>query len=454
MRVTQNMLTNQFLYNLSNINSQIQKDQNEMSTGKTLNMPQDNPLAVSQDMAISANLAQANTYQSVISSSLTWMNNSSSTVQSMTQGLQNIQQNILEALNSPNMNEDNIQALAETTQQMISQVYNTLNTKQGNEYLFGGTLTQTKPSSYASTTPITDSDIYVTPGTGTVSAGVSQVTPSQPIASTFSDGTPPLLQVGQTYSLQINLNDIAGGNNPTFSGKVTLLNAQGESIAQATLPTGTDMGTEITLTPTSGTNSGTVGPTITLGGNIFQASSGTTNGSYEQTDSLTLISSGAQQVVSNEVSSGVTMPTSLTAMQMFHQVPQGASQDLQATLANTLSDLQGMATVLSSNSQGASSATMATYRSNLQNDLSNLQANTNQMTNDNAQLGSWIQGIQAVQTQMTTFTNNLSNQQANLQDANMAQVITQYSTDQTVYQSALQMGAQVLLPTLIQYLHG
>jgi flagellar hook-associated protein 3 FlgL len=39
-----------------------------------------------------------------------------------------------------------------------------------------------------------------------------------------------------------------------------------------------------------------------------------------------------------------------------------------------------------------------------------------------------------------------------IEDANEAKVITNFSTDQTVYEAALQMGAQILLPSLVNYL--
>jgi flagellar hook-associated protein 3 FlgL len=84
--------------------------------------------------------------------------------------------------------------------------------------------------------------------------------------------------------------------------------------------------------------------------------------------------------------------------------------------------------------------------------LKNLQAGMSNVTNLNASLGATIQRVTALQNQMTQYATTMTNQKSTLEDANMAQVITQFSTDQTVYQSALKMGSEVLLPSLVSFL--
>ncbi|GMA64522.1 flagellar hook-associated protein FlgL [Alicyclobacillus fastidiosus] len=441
MRVTQGMLTQQFLYNLSNVNQQIAQDQEEMSTGKSLNQPSDNPLAVSQDMSIQTTLNQSNAYQSVISSGLSLMQNTSSAVQSIASALQSIQQNVNQGLNATSDNTSQLQSLAETTNELVQQIYNDVDVQQNNQYVLSGTQVNVPASTIASGNLISG-NYYDSPGVATAQ-GVTQSSPSATIATAISDPN-GLMQAGQTYKLVFNASSIAT-NGSINSGNITLETSNGQAIASAAISSGTQLGASITLTSTSTTTSGSV--TISLG-NVFQVQDNSVSpGSFQQTDVITS-SVGTSSSINYQVAPNVNVPVNLTAVGLFHTVAPGGTQDLQTTLSQTVSDLSAMASA----AQSGDTSAYSTHLSTLQNDLQNLIANTNQVTNMNAELGTRIQQMNNVQSQMTQYTQTLTNQQSNLVDADMASVITKFSTDQTVYQAALEMGAKVLLPSLVNYL--
>ena len=129
-----------------------------------------------------------------------------------------------------------------------------------------------------------------------------------------------------------------------------------------------------------------------------------------------------------------TIPVNVTASSLFLTTPSGASSNLQQTLGNIVTDLQA------GNTQG------------LQSDLADLSANLNNVVNANADLGTRINRLTALQNQMTQYSTTMTNQKGVIEDANMAKVITQFNTDQTVYTAALKMGAQILLPALVNFL--
>lgn len=297
------MMTQQFLYNLTQDSQRMQTAQVQMSTGKVLNQPSDNPLAVSQDMAINATLSQITSYQSSITAGLTWLQNSSSAVQSMITQLQNIQGVVIQGLNATSSSPSGNAALSQTAKQLAQSVNQALDSKQGNRYLFGGTATGTAPSSYA--------------GYG---------------------GTP------------------------------------------ASTPT------------------------------------------------------GAPQSIAYTVATGVQINVNTTASAMFLSTAAGASSDLQGTLQSVVTDL----------ASGNHAA--------LSQDLTNLNANLNQVVNINADLGTHVQRMTAAQNLMSQYSQRMTTQKGVIVDANMAKVITQFNTDQTVFQAALKMGAGILLPSLVSYL--
>ena len=293
MRITQTMMTQQFLSNITNDNQRMSQLEQELSTGKQLNSPSDNPLAVSQDMGIRAILSQTQGYQSTISAGLTWMNNTTGALQSMITGLQTIRTQVVEGINATSQTPAVQQALAQTVQQLTAGVYQTLDSQQGNRYLFGGKQTGTAP----------------------------------------------------TASL-----------------------------------------------------------------------------------------SGASGALNYQVANNNTIQVNVTASSLFLTTPAGAANTLQQTLTNIVSDLQA------GNTQG------------LQSDLADLSANLNNVVNANADLGTRINRLTALQNQMAQYSTTMTNQKGVIEDANMAQVITQFNTDQTVYTAALKMGSQILLPTLASFL--
>ena len=312
LRITQNMLTSQFLYNITQINQTMQQDQQELSTGKSLNLPQDNPLAVSQDMSIKSALSQNTSYLSTISAGLTWMNNTTSAVQQLSNTLTNIQQAVISAINTPNQSQGGVNGFYQTVQQYVKGIAQILNTTQGTRYLLNGTNTNTAPATISAT--------------GQLSIATTSTTSPQTNAISY--------QVAENVNVSINIssNDLMLSNIPTSSGGTTTLK-----------------------------------------------------------DALNSIVS-----------------------------------DLQTNSASSLQDL----------------STQLQY----------LQAGMSNVTNLNADLGATIQRVTALQNQMTQYGTTMTNQKSTLEDANMAQVITQFTTDQTVYQSALKMGSEVLLPSLVSFL--
>ncbi|TDY45235.1 flagellar hook-associated protein 3 FlgL [Alicyclobacillus sacchari] len=304
MRVTPWMEQQQFLYNITNIDNSMQNTQEQLSTGKTLNKASDNPLAVSEDMNLASEVQETSGYLSTISTGLTWMNNTSTALQGIISQLQEVQSDVVQALNSTNMSAGGQQGLADTVAQLIQGIYQTADQRQGNNYIFGGQASQTQPSTYLKKSP---------------------------------------------------------------------------------------------------------------------------------SDSPSPVPSGATSEMNYQIASGVSVSITVTASDIFLTAP-GSSPNLQDTLNNIQSDLT------------------AGNETGLQQDLSDLNANLTQVINLNADLGARIQRFTTAQNQLQQYSTNLTNEKGGIEGADMAQVITQFTTDQTVYTAALQMGAQILLPSLVNYL--
>ncbi|GGJ11403.1 flagellar hook-associated protein 3 [Alicyclobacillus cellulosilyticus] len=127
--------------------------------------------------------------------------------------------------------------------------------------------------------------------------------------------------------------------------------------------------------------------------------------------------------------------------QLFNTAPAGTSNSLIATLNNIINHLNSAATA-------GSAAAMQAALQNVGNDLNDLDANIDNVTAMRADLGGRMQRVQAVQTQLQQISNALTAQKGNAEDADLAKVISQLATQQTVYQAALVAGQRLILPTL------
>jgi flagellar hook-associated protein 3 FlgL len=171
-----------------------------------------------------------------------------------------------------------------------------------------------------------------------------------------------------------------------------------------------------------GGTAGNVAPVTTTSGGVGYALAST---------------AGLSGSIQYQVAQGVEININISAYSILGATLSGGSSST-ATLQSTLQQV----------SQDIASGTS----SNLSNDLQNLNAAMGNVTNQTADLGARMQRMTAVQTQTSQYTATLTNEKGVIEDANMAQVITQFNTDQISYQAALKMGSQILLPTLVSFL--
>ena len=394
-------MSQQLLYNLNNIQENLSTTQNEIATGKVLNKPSDNPLAVSQDMADSTAISQAQSYVSNMQYGTTWMNSTSSVMQSMTSTLQSIRSVVLQAMNTPGQTPNAITGLQQEVAQYINNIYQLGDTKQGNSYLFGGFATDKQVSQYMTTAQLTSN----------ISATAASATPGLTSGGTLSI-------VGSQGSASVSVT-----TSETLSGIEAAINAVSSTTGVTATTQSGGAGVQLVLQPQdAGTAFGVSSRGITTSGGA----------AFAVTASHNSPPAGYNQAINYAVSSTVTEQVNVTAANIFATAPATGTPDLRSTLQSILNDI------------GNTKA--------LGQDLANLDANTSQLIQTNTEVGARVNQLKTMQTQTNQFITNLQNQQASLENANMAQVLTQYQNDMSTYQAALQMGAKTLLPTLAQYL--
>ena len=136
-----------------------------------------------------------------------------------------------------------------------------------------------------------------------------------------------------------------------------------------------------------------------------------------------------------EVGSGLNIPVSVNGFALFGD---GTSVNGNGGIMDTLNKLNQ---ALQDNDPTAVS-----------NLLTNIDNNVNNVIDINADLGARVNRITAIQNQLSTTTLSLQTNLASVQDADMAQSITDFTSQQNVFQAALAVGAKILPPSLVDFM--
>lgn len=145
MRVTQSMLSNNMLSNLSNSYNRLAKLQDQISTQKKFTKPSDDPVAAMMGMGYRTDLTQIEQYTRNIGEVTNWVDSTDSALNDAVSALQRIRELTVSASNGT-QGEDERKAIAEEVKQLKEQVITIGDTQIGDKYIFNGSNTNVRPS--------------------------------------------------------------------------------------------------------------------------------------------------------------------------------------------------------------------------------------------------------------------------------------------------------------------
>ena len=144
MRVTDSLMSQNFLRNLGINTKNVQKYQTQLSTLKQVSKSSDDPLRVSKILDLKSSITQNEQYKNTISTSIDFTNVQDSALDSATQALQRIK-TLTQSSASDTLSDEGRQANKAEIEEEINNYVNALNTKFGNQYLFAGKNTSKAP---------------------------------------------------------------------------------------------------------------------------------------------------------------------------------------------------------------------------------------------------------------------------------------------------------------------
>lgn len=142
MRVTQSMLSNNMLRNLSASYNKMGKLQEQMTSGKKVNRPSDDPVSVMKGMGYRMQVDKVKQFQRNIGEVNSWLDNTDDTLDKVGSALKQAYELVVNGA-TDTMTEEDREKLQVELNQIKEQIRDLANTKIGNKYIFSGTKTST-----------------------------------------------------------------------------------------------------------------------------------------------------------------------------------------------------------------------------------------------------------------------------------------------------------------------
>jgi flagellar hook-associated protein 3 FlgL len=143
------MTTAQVLSNITNVEDQLSTTSEEMSTGKSINQPSDNPYGASLAVSLNTDLSGLSDYSNNVTDGTAWTSAATSALDNVQSMVQRVQELVVGASNGSESASD-LQATQDEVNQLKDAIKQEANTQYNGQYVFSGTATGTEP--YSSST--------------------------------------------------------------------------------------------------------------------------------------------------------------------------------------------------------------------------------------------------------------------------------------------------------------
>lgn len=445
MRVTNKMLANNYLTDMSTNLNNLQRIQQQMSTGKNFTKPSDDPFNVARSMQMHTAIDANTQYNKNITNTINWLDTTDTALGQLGNVFQSIRERLISAGDAAYGSDERTKIKDEINQQ-IGQIGQILNTTFAGEYVFGGTKGSSKPVDATMDSSYGEVTNTVAGGKGTINGkfyGSGNAKFTIEVAAVDSSGKVTKVNVSKTTA------------SGTISSSTASLNKDGNF----------DIGNDLTFSiETNVSNKAlTIDPTTkskTASGSTYTfdcTSSGNAELIYCKADKTELITDPTKatdedisqfDMISRkrktEISQGVLVDYNVSASEVI-KYGQGESDDLRSLLSRIVNHLDGK------DETGASNEAVAT-KALTNEDLADLDKAIKQTLKIRSEVGAKQNRMDSAKEQNIQGNTNMTDILSKTEDIDVTQKVMEFATMQTVYLASLQTSAKVLQPTLMDYM--
>lgn len=175
LRVTQGMITSQLTRNLNTNLNQMAKIENQMSTGRSINKPSDDPIGVTYSLRYRSELSSNSQYKDNVDNALSWLSFSDKMLEQSGNVMNRVKELTVQASTGTNT-QSGLDSINLEIKDLKEQLINIGNSQLKGKYVFNGQNFDKKPyNSATASTDVTDDGqvIYQLSAGVTASANVS-----------------------------------------------------------------------------------------------------------------------------------------------------------------------------------------------------------------------------------------------------------------------------------------
>jgi len=144
MRITNSMLVSQLLWDLTASNKRMAKVQHELSSGRRLNAPSDDPTGVVKAARLTTQLNETQQYEKTTDDVTSWLELTDVSLQEAGNVLQRARELTIRSSNST-LPAESLAATAREVDQLLEELVQVANAGYGDRYIFAGQKTLTQP---------------------------------------------------------------------------------------------------------------------------------------------------------------------------------------------------------------------------------------------------------------------------------------------------------------------
>ncbi len=207
MRISNNMIYSNAYYNMMHSEEVINEKNQQISSGKRIGIPSDDPIGTSRAMTYRTGITEVAQYTNNSNQAESWLNITDSSLQTVSNYLDRVRELVTKGANSTNPTEG-WEAMADEIDQIRDGIVEVANTTIDNRYVFGGEKVLEKPYEYRNAVSSDSFSVAAIPVT--INAGVNDqfsisVDGNAPVTLTLTAGTYNTLQdLADEIQTQIN----------------------------------------------------------------------------------------------------------------------------------------------------------------------------------------------------------------------------------------------------------
>jgi len=144
MRITNKMMSNNYLRDMNSNLKGLSKINEQMSTGKLISRPSDNPFKVARSMQLTTEINANKQYNDNIKDASNWLDSTDQTLYQATNVMQRIRELMVSSGNAAYGSNES-KAISDEIKERVSELTQVLNTNFDGKYILGGTKALSKP---------------------------------------------------------------------------------------------------------------------------------------------------------------------------------------------------------------------------------------------------------------------------------------------------------------------